>query len=239
MWDCPLRGKKENSVRHSVLSLCHCFLCWRFGMQLVANFTGFTRFQSFQLPVPDRFVPYQGVAGLQYKVYAFNVLNRQHTLSFFSSSLIQSDTNAFISSFNYYTSCSRSSSSYQCSIHQAHTRPCLRWSVKYIVLGSHFFLTPFTLALVPIVQQIQDDLFDGGECGDDVLIFCLWDNFTVLTFFFFCNAGPLRSSSCVPWCYGILDSWCVSLSSFKFIVNNLCFCRWKVSILQVSPFNFF
>ena len=85
--------------------------------------------------------------------------------------LSQSDTNAFISSFNYYTSCSRSSSSYQCSIHQAHTRPCLRRSVKYIVLGSHFFLTPFILALVPIVQQIQDDLFDGGECGDDVLIF--------------------------------------------------------------------
>ena len=49
---------------------------------------------------------------------------------------------------------------------------CSRRSVKYIVLGSPFFPTPFILlALVSKIQQIQNDLFDGGECGDEVLIF--------------------------------------------------------------------
>ena len=45
-----------------------------------------------------------------------------------------------------------------------------------------FFLTPFLLGLVPIVQLIQNDLFDGGECGDEVLIFVCMSNITWLTF---------------------------------------------------------
>lgn len=44
------------------------------------------------------------------------------------------------------------------------------------------FFTPFILALVPIVEQIQNDLFDGGECGDEVLIFVSMSDFTLLTF---------------------------------------------------------
>jgi manganese peroxidase len=35
---------------------------------------------------------------------------------------------------------------------------------------------------VPIVQKIQNDLFDGGECGDAVLILISISNFTLLTF---------------------------------------------------------
>ena len=35
---------------------------------------------------------------------------------------------------------------------------------------------------MPIVQLIQNDLFDGGECGDEVLNFVSLSNFTLLTF---------------------------------------------------------
>ena len=49
---------------------------------------------------------------------------------------------------------------------------CSRRSVKYIVIGSPFFPTPFILlALVSKIQQTQNDLFDGGGFGDEVLIF--------------------------------------------------------------------
>lgn len=35
------------------------------------------------------------------------------------------------------------------------------------------------------------------------------------------DGGPLRSSSSLAWCYGILDSWCasVSLSSFQILID--------------------
>lgn len=92
------------------------------------------------------------------------------------------------------------------------------------------------VALVPIVKKIQNDLFHGGKCGDEVLFFVSMSKLYAVNVS--CNAGPLCSSSCVPWCYGILDSRYVSLSSFKILIDNLC-CRWKVSIIQVSPFNFF
>ena len=69
---------------------------------------------------------------------------------------IKSDTNAFLSSLNYYiTSCSRSFPLCQCSIHQAHPKFCLYRSAKYIVLGSYIFLTPFILALVPCSMGVN------------------------------------------------------------------------------------
>ena len=39
----------------------------------------------------------------------------------------------------------------------------------------------FTLALIPIVEKIQKDLFDGGECGEEVLTLVSTSNFTLLT----------------------------------------------------------
>ena len=52
---------------------------------------------------------------------------------------------------------------------------------KSVILSSHPFLTRFTLALIPIVEKIQKDLFDGGECGEEVLIFASMSNLTLLT----------------------------------------------------------
>jgi hypothetical protein len=52
---------------------------------------------------------------------------------------------------------------------------------KTCYLSSNPFLTSFILALIPIVEKIQKDLFDGGECGEEVSIFVSLSNLTLLT----------------------------------------------------------
>ena len=149
---------------------------------------------------------------------------------------IQSDTNAFPSSLNYYTSCSRSFSRCRSSNHQAHSKSCLCWSVKNYFRIT-FFLTPIIFISFG-ANSSKDSKWPvrWGWMWRRGINFNLYEQLYIINVS--CNAGPLRPSSCVPWCYGILDSWCVILSSFQILIDNLC-CRWKVSILQVSPFNFF
>ena len=127
---------------------------------------------------------------MHYKAYAFDDLNRQHTLSFSSSYPVIKCISP-ISHLLYLLY----------SEHLTLLMPCASKTLLVPVSKIYYstitlFSYAFLLALVPIVQLIQNDLFDGGECGDEVFFFCLFEQLYVVNVS--CYAGPLRSSPCVP-----------------------------------------
>ena len=110
-----------------------------------------------------------------YKAYAFDVLNRQHTLSFSSSYPIKKCV-SLISRLLYLLFWELF------TLMPCASKILLAPVGKIYCFTITLFSYAFLLALVPIVQLIQNDLFDGGECGDEVLNFVSLSNFTLLTF---------------------------------------------------------